>query len=129
MNKKFFSGSNLSFYDSRDSEYIPSDSVEISTELYLAVLQGEGNGKQISVDDKGYPILIERPVVASDPRSERLWRNLELVLSDIELNKVQDGDKKARSTVSAWRNYRKELRDWPENENFPKEKFRPTSPQ
>lgn len=48
---------------------------------------------------------------------ERQWRDGELALADIELNIVQDGD--GYGTVTDWRTYRKELRDYPEGINFP----------
>jgi hypothetical protein len=59
---------------------------------------------------------------------ERNWRDSELINADIELNKVQDSDPKATGTVSDWRTYRKALRAWPEDKNFPKQEFRPKSP-
>lgn len=58
--------------------------------------------------------------------NERLWRNAELARADIELNKVQDGV--GSGTVSAWREYRCALRDWPEDSNFPQADKRPTAP-
>jgi len=66
------------------------------------------------------------PYVAPDtrPQEERQWRDQELAKSDIELNKVQDG--RGTGLVSDWRDYRNELRDWPEHESFPDSAFRPT---
>ncbi len=129
MSTKFFSSSGLSFYDSVDSDDIPDDAVEISLEIYYMLLQGEGDGKKISFDADGLPILVDRPILQNDANQERLWRNLALVLADIELNKVQDGDKNAKGSVAGWRTYRKELREWPESDNFPSEAFRPVAPQ
>ena len=40
----------------------PSDAVEISEDYYLALLQGQAEGKQISSDENGYPELVARPV-------------------------------------------------------------------
>lgn len=57
---------------------------------------------------------------------ERVWRNGELDRADIELNKVQDG--MGTGTVSAWREYRCLLRNWPENEFFPDSTKRPAAP-
>ena len=57
---------------------------------------------------------------------ERAWRDGELDRADIELNKVQDG--MGTGTVSAWREYRCLLRNWPENEFFPDSTKRPVSP-
>lgn len=59
---------------------------------------------------------------------ERAWRNSELIRADIELNKVQDSDSNAKGTVSDWRNYRKALRNYPENPSFPDTSVRPPAP-
>ena len=57
---------------------------------------------------------------------ERAWRNGELGRADIELNKVQDG--MGIGTVTAWREYRCALRNWPEHESFPDSTQRPVAP-
>lgn len=57
---------------------------------------------------------------------ERDWRNGELDRADIELNKVQDG--MGTGTVTAWREYRCALRNWPEHESFPDSAQRPVAP-
>lgn len=55
---------------------------------------------------------------------ERAWRDSELAIADIELNKVQDG--RGIGLVSDWRDYRNELRNWPEHAGFPNSSYRPT---
>ena len=57
---------------------------------------------------------------------ERAWRNAELSRADIELNKVQDG--MGIGSVAAWRQYRVDLRNWPENPEFPNSMARPVAP-
>lgn len=57
---------------------------------------------------------------------ERTWRNIELERADVELNKVQDG--MGIGTVTQWRAYRCELRDWPEHPDFPDSTKRPIAP-
>ncbi len=59
---------------------------------------------------------------------ERMWRDAELVRSDVELYKAQDADPKSIGSVSDWRIYRKALRAWPESKDFPKTLFRPKAP-
>lgn len=59
---------------------------------------------------------------------ERVWRNIEINRADIELNKVQDSDPKAKGAVSQWREYRKALRAWPEHADFPNKEKRPVAP-
>lgn len=38
-----------------------SDAVEITPEQHVALLQGQSEGKQISADENGYPILVDLP--------------------------------------------------------------------
>jgi len=48
---------------------------------------------------------------------ERRWRDKELSWADIELNKIQDGY--TSGTVKEYRQYRNDLRNYPDSENFP----------
>lgn len=57
---------------------------------------------------------------------ERAWRNEQLKICDIEVNKGEDAA--GTFNASTWRAYRQKLRDWPENENFPDIAFRPLTP-
>lgn len=61
-----------------------------------------------------FPKLTEAQIKKQE---ERDWRNSELSRSDIELYKVQDG--RGTGSVSEWREYRNELRDYPETDDFP----------
>lgn len=70
--------------------------------------------------------LNPRPTPEQIASAERVWRNAELERVDIELNKVQDG--MGIGTVTAWREYRCTLRNWPEHESFPDSSKRPEAP-
>lgn len=59
---------------------------------------------------------------------ERKFRDAELRRADIELLKVQDSDPGATGNVGDWRTYRKALRAWPNDENFPDPSYRPVAP-
>jgi hypothetical protein len=55
----FYSKSTGGFYTTEiHGENIPSDAKEITSELYIALLDGQTEGKQISSDNDGNPILI-----------------------------------------------------------------------
>jgi len=126
----YYSASTLGFYTSEvNGDNIPDDCVEITDEYKAYLLSTESSSKRIVPDGKGYPV-IEDVVISDENKAviERAWRDSELVRADIELNKVQDSDRKAVSTVASWREYRKALRDWPESENFPNSRKRPSSP-
>ena len=60
----FYSKSTGGFYSTEiNGTNIPSDAVEVSDDKYLELLDGQSKGKQISSDDLGNPLLIERPVI------------------------------------------------------------------
>ena len=62
-----YSKSTSGFY-SREihGENIPTDAVEITTEQHDALLEGQSQGKIISADDNGYPILIDPPPLTTE---------------------------------------------------------------
>ena len=124
----FYSKSTGGFYDTAiHGENMPADAVNITKEEHAALMVGQSSGKIITADANGRPFLMDAPDPAVSV-SERAWRDSELIRSDIELYKVQDSDPKAVGTVAGWREYRKALRDWPENKDFPNKDKRPASP-
>lgn len=58
----FYSASNNGFY-TRDihGDNIPADAVEITVEEHQALLEGQSQGKIISADKKGKPVLKDPP--------------------------------------------------------------------
>ena len=125
----FYSASTGGFY-SREihGEAMPSDVVEITAERHVELIEGQSTSKVIVADENGFPTLSDPlpPTPEQLAAIERAWRDGELDRADIELNKVQDG--MGTGTVSAWREYRCLLRNWPENEFFPDSTKRPVSP-
>lgn len=105
----------------------------------------EKSGKVFAYDEE-LPPDVETEMVAISPEEarayadsyidpetsptylERLWRNKEISRADVELNKVQDSDPKAKGTVAEWREYRKQLRAWPSTKGFPNKQYRPKAP-
>ena len=62
----FYSTQTGGFYSRKiHGDNIPSDAVEITTEQYSALLEGQSYGKIISADENGYPILID-PIPPSE---------------------------------------------------------------
>lgn len=103
--------------------------VEISRQDYLEFCGEPPAGMERGFVD-GSLAWVDRELIFEDiVQRERVWRDSELVTSDIELNKVQDGNSKSIGTVSAWRQYRNLLRDWPTSEGFPNKENRPKSPK
>lgn len=63
---------------------IPPDAVEITDELYCALLDAQASGKIISTDKKGNPILIDRVVTA-----EQLNAPILAQLAEIDAKKIR----------------------------------------
>ena len=59
---------------------------------------------------------------------ERSWRNDELVVADVELLKAEDADPASVGTPAQWRQYRVDLRNWPQSQAFPDSTLRPVRP-
>lgn len=60
-----FSKTTNGFYDLEiHGQNVPVDAVEISSELYLALIDGQTMGKLIVSDENGYPFLVDQPVKA-----------------------------------------------------------------
>lgn len=137
IDKYLYSKSTKGFYIKGIHKYVPPDVVDISIEQYKALMEAQENGLIIVPDSNGKPIPVTKkqyyevitPLTSEELASRELnWRNKELIRADIELNKVQDNDSKAVGTVAEWRAYRKELRSYPDSENFPNGS-RPTPPK
>lgn len=58
----FYSKSTGGFY-SREihGDNIPADAVEITKELHAALIEGQSQGKLITADENGKPVLQDRP--------------------------------------------------------------------
>jgi len=67
----FYSKSTNGFY-TRDihGDNIPEDAVEITAEQHAALLEGQSQGKIISADENGYPILIDPPPLTAEQIQE-----------------------------------------------------------
>lgn len=72
--KIYFSKSTLGFYlDQVHGEKTPGDAVEISAELHQELLNGQAEGRVISADDGGAPVLVDQglPPLLDDQAADR----------------------------------------------------------
>lgn len=106
---------------------IPEGASQISESLYTELMYGVSESKRVSFDSFPPKLIDVSPTNTSS--TERGWRDAELSKADIELFKLQDSDESAISTAEMWQKYRRELRDWPQNEKFPDINHRPISPR
>lgn len=127
--KILYSAANNGFYDSAlHSKTLPEDAIEITEEKYKELLLAQQNGSEIRAQGVHPCAFNKVPFQPDNHAQERLWRDTELKKADIELFKVQDSDPTSYGTVSEWREYRRSLRAWPANANFPQVNFRPKPP-
>lgn len=126
----FYSKTTGGFYTAEvHGDKIPADSVEITIEEAQSLRAMEAEGKRIVANENGYPIIVDwQPSTDDLAYFERSWRNSELVRADNEIRRHQDADKSATATEQAWRDYRVNLRSWPENPDFPNISSRPAAP-
>lgn len=112
---KYYSKSTGGFYDDEiNGDDIPEDTVEITDETWMALLNGQAEGKIISPDDNGYPVLTalppptQRERIAQDEQKQRELR----VKADSEISWRQDAvdadiaTDEETAALSEWKKYR-----------------------
>ncbi|BCT33855.1 phage tail assembly chaperone [Pseudomonas protegens] len=114
---------------------MPGDAVEITDELYMAVIGNPPPRKLRAHDAKGLPYLVDAPEVVPDlAAQEREWRDAELASVmwlrerhrdqlEIEAPTSIDGEQFKELLV-----YMQALRDWPQSTDFPDVQRRPAAP-
>lgn len=123
--KYFFSKSRKGFFIEGVSSSIPEDSLEISEQNYREIFEAQSNGKQISINDEGYPIIVDfvdlpEDVVLQSVRDER-----NRLLKESDWTQLPDIPE-ALKTV--WAQYRQNLRDVPQQPGFPQNVVWPEKP-
>lgn len=115
---------------------IPIDAVEITKAQRDELLAGESTGLVISSDKYGYPVLVDPPApdAAVLEAIERAWRDAQLASTDPLVSRHRDEVEEGGSTTLAadqyieLQAYRRQLRDWPQGEQFPLAEHRPPAP-
>lgn len=62
----YFSKSTTGFYDSNIHKVMPEDAVEISSEYYQILLEGQSEGKEITHTNSDQPVLKDKVVTLAD---------------------------------------------------------------
>lgn len=135
MSNYLFSPTTLCFYPKElknlyeKNKTLPSDVFEIEDSVYKQFGETVAPfGKTRGFVD-GQVQWVDIEISEEDKKlTEKSWVSRELDRVRDELEKVQDSDPSATGSVSAWRDYRKQLRVWEDNINFPKIEFRPKAP-
>ena len=110
--------------------------VQITLEAHSALLEAQAAGQRIVADADGSPILTAplAATVAEQESAERIWRDLQLSLTDGVVSRHRDEVESQTATTltaeqyTALQAYRQQLRDWPENGEFPLIDHRPAAP-
>ncbi|EOQ8240997.1 tail fiber assembly protein, partial [Escherichia coli] len=64
MDRYFYSQKENGFFT--DLNKAPSDAVEITTDEWLSLLDGQDNGMKIISNQEGYPVLTEQPPLSKE---------------------------------------------------------------
>lgn len=118
--------------------FLDSDNggVTITLEAHRTLLEGQATGQRIVTDADGSPIMAAPlgATVAEQKSAERIWRDLQLSLTDGVVSRHRDEVESQTATTLTAEQYtalqlcRQQLRDWPENGEFPLIDHRPTAP-
>ena len=112
---KYYSKNTGGFYDDEiHGDDIPADVVEITDDTWMELLNGQAEGKIISADENGYPVLTASP----PPTQQELIAQAELKRGELRAkvdseiswrqDAVDSGDAtEVESTaLAAWKKYR-----------------------
>lgn len=116
-------------------EDIPDDVIDVPQEDVVAALS-RAPGELLAVKD-GRVVVLPAPVVDELARSEaleRVWRGQQLAQTDPVVTRhrdeLEDGSETTLTSeqYAQMQAYRRALRDWPENGEFPLAEHRPAAP-
>jgi len=102
------------FYVDGVSDFIPEDAVSISEQTYNELMLGQSQGKQITSDKKGNPVLSDPPeatkeqlAIVAEAKRASLMAEASVALSPLQ-DAVDLGDSTAEeeSLLKSWKQYR-----------------------
>ncbi|MBK5439517.1 tail fiber assembly protein [Pseudomonas sp. TH32] len=132
----FASKSTRGFYDPDIHEFMPDDVLEISAKRYAELFAGQSEGKVITWGDDDFPVLVDPPSPTHDELivAERAWRDAQLSPTDAIVSRHRDELESGGATTLTseqyieLQEYRRRLRDWPQEAVFPSANHRPVAP-
>lgn len=116
---------------------MPADVVEVAESMWLSLLDELSRSpKKMSSQPNGQPVLIDPPPLDTEAlaAAERAWRDAQLLLTDPMVSRHRDEIEEGGSTsitteqYAELQAYRRQLRDWPQGEQFPLAEHRPLAP-
>lgn len=123
------------FYDAELGSELPADAIELSSELHQYLLSGQAANKRIDFDTEP-PSLADRPPPSKEQLAdiERNWRATQLIATDGVVARHRDESERGMSVTlepeqyEELQTYRRDLRDWPQADDFPLAEHRPIAP-
>ena len=113
----YFNPDDMAFYSSKLYSEIPSKAVPLSDEQYIALLNGQSQGKQIIADKTGNPVLIDpQPSAAHELNLDTLTWEISpekqtALLADTQTHLIANIDEHAAKIYSTWTRFESEYRE------------------
>lgn len=115
---------------------IPDDAVDVSDEVHAEIIKGQSEGKVITADGNGYPILVDPPAPTQDQLSAqaRSDRDTKLAATNWLVERHREEQETGTTTLTAQQYadllaYRQALRDVPQQTGFPESIQWPAIPE
>lgn len=132
----FYSPGTGFFYDDQVCSFIPADVREFAAGDRDALLAQASHGKRVVNGPDDWPVLMDAPVPSDEELAqvERYWRSVQLTTTDGVVTRHRDElEDGAKTTLTAeqyaeLQAYRRALRNWPEDGEFPLSEHRPLVP-
>lgn len=104
----YFSSEKTAFYSITNTASTPIGLVKITDETYYELLNGQSNGKKITSDSDGYPILVDQDL----PTDEHQWNDIKqkrnALLMETDWTQLPDV---SANIAEKYKLYRQALRD------------------
>ena len=113
----YFNPDDMAFYSDELYSNIPSQAVPLSDEQYIALLNGQAQGKQIIADKTGNPVLIDpQPSAAHVLNLDTLtWKispeKQTALLADTQTRLIANIDEHTAKIYSTWTRFESEYRE------------------
>lgn len=113
----YFNPDDMAFYSSELYSNIPSQAVPLSDEQYIALLNGQSQGKQIIADKTGNPVLIDpQPSTVHELNIDTLnWEisaeKQTALLAETQTRLIANIDEHAATIYSTWTRFESEYRE------------------
>lgn len=103
---------------------IPADAVEITPEQHAALLQGQSEGKVITADENGYPILQDPPQPTPEQLAATVRAERDRLIESVRWRLERHSDELAlgiepTEPLETLLQYTQALRDIPQQAGFP----------